>query len=85
MAQHATEQATVGLKTSAHISPRTRINVRLAENVNLETLQSVVARIVGHTGCTACGLLGVDLTLGGDPAEVKQVEQLPGVRSVSFS
>lgn len=34
----------------------------------LDDIQSLVAQIVGRAGCTACGLLGIDLRLGVDPA-----------------
>jgi microsomal dipeptidase-like Zn-dependent dipeptidase len=61
------------------------VNVRVNENVTLENLHNIVNHIVGMTGCRACGLLGVDLILGGDPAELQQVAKLPGVQSTSFS
>lgn len=61
------------------------VNVRVNENVTLENLHNIVNHIVGMTGCRTCGLLGVDLILGGDPAELQQVNKLPGVQSTSFS
>jgi hypothetical protein len=81
MPEHA---ASAGKAATASFASRGSINVRLGEKVNLEALQSIVARIVQLNGCTACGLLGIDLTLGGDPVEFHQIGQLPGVRSVGF-
>jgi hypothetical protein len=61
------------------------INVRVSENVTLENLHSIVTHIVGLSGCRTCGLLGVDLVLGGDPADLQQVAKLSGVTSASFN
>jgi hypothetical protein len=62
----------------------TTINIRVAENVTLENLSSIIGRIGGIYGCTTCGLMGVDLRLTGDPVEAQQIQKLPGVQSVSF-
>jgi len=61
------------------------INVRVTENVTLENLHNIINHIAGMTGCRTCGLLGVDLRLGGDPVELQQVAKLPGVQSAGFS
>ena len=63
---------------------RGTINVRVAGNVTLDHVNSLVARIAGMSGCTHCGLLGVDLRLSGDPVEAEQLAKLPGVKSLSF-
>jgi hypothetical protein len=60
------------------------INVRLSEKVTLDNLNAIVARVAGLTGCTHCGLLGIDLRLTGDPVEAQQLKGLPGVQSVGF-
>ena len=60
------------------------VHIRVAENVSLEHLQSLVAQIALRSGCTHCGLMGVDLRLTGDPVEAQQLAKLPGVKSVSF-
>ncbi len=60
------------------------LHVRVGQNVTLENLQSIVAHIAGMTGCRTCGLMGVDLRLTGDPAELQQVAKLAGVQSVTF-
>jgi hypothetical protein len=60
------------------------VNVRVTEHVTLENLHNIITHIAGMTGCRTCGLLGVDLILGGDPAELQQVAKLPGVQSTSL-
>ena len=61
------------------------LNIRVNENVTLENLQGILARVVGLTGCRTCGLLGVDLVLGGDPVELQEITKIPGVASASFN
>ena len=60
------------------------VHIRVAENVSLEHLQSILAHIVGMSGCRTCGIMGIDLRLSGDPVESQQIANLPGVKSVSF-
>lgn len=67
-----------------HSNLRGSVHITVAENVTLEHLQGIVARIAGMTGCRTCGIMGVDLRLSGDPVESQDVAKLPGVRSVSF-
>ena len=63
---------------------RSTVRVNLSESVNLETISRIVATIGGLSGCRACGLLGFDLQLVGDPAEFSEIQKLPGVQSVSL-
>jgi hypothetical protein len=63
---------------------RGSVHVRVAKNVTLPTLTSLIEHVGGLAGCRTCGLLGVDLRISGDPVENHQVPQLPGVTSVSF-
>ena len=60
------------------------VHIRVAEKVTLEHLHSIIDQIAGLCGCRACGLLGIDLRLVGDPVEAGQITKLPGVKSVSF-
>lgn len=60
------------------------VQVKVNENVSLEHLQAIVARIAGMTGCRPCGIMGIDLRLIGDPAESVELGKLPGVKSVTF-
>jgi len=60
------------------------VHVRVSQNVTLENLQAIVVHIAGMTGCRTCGLMGVDLRLTGDPAELQQVAKLAGVQTVTF-
>jgi hypothetical protein len=63
---------------------RGAVHIRVAENVSLDNLQSLVAHIAGLTGCRTCGIMGVDLRLTGDPVEAQQIAKLPGVTSGIF-
>jgi len=63
---------------------RGTVRIRVTENISLENLQGIVARIAGMTGCRPCGIMGIDLQLLGDPAESQEIAKLPGVKSVTF-
>jgi len=63
---------------------RGSVHINVAENVSLEHLQAMVAKVVGMTGCRTCGIMGVDLRLSGDPAGAQDLAKLPGVKSVGF-
>ncbi len=63
---------------------RGAVHIRVAEKVTLENLHSLIDKIAGLSGCHACGLLGIDLRLIGDPEEFQQINKLPGVKNVSF-
>jgi len=60
------------------------VKIRVSEKVTLENLHNLLDRIVGISGCRACGLLGVDLHLTGDPVEWQEISKLPGVQSVNL-
>jgi hypothetical protein len=60
------------------------VHIKVNENISLEHLQAIVARIAGMTGCRPCGIMGIDLRLVGDPAESQELAKLPGVKSVGF-
>lgn len=79
------EQAAGTAKAAATFGSRSQITVKVASNITLDNVQSIVRRVGGLTGCTTCGLLGVDLTLSGDPEEFAEIGSLPGVQSVGFS
>jgi hypothetical protein len=68
--------------TGVQVSPRTTIKVALKENVTLEQLTKVISTIGGRYGCRACGLLGFDLQLAGDPGDFTEVAGFEGVKSV---
>jgi hypothetical protein len=47
---------------------RQAVSVVVRHGIELETLNRVVATVVGQTGCRTCGLGGVDLRIiAGDP------------------
>jgi hypothetical protein len=57
------------------------VQIRVTEDVTLENLNEIVARISTLCGCRTCGIMGVDLRLSGDPVELQQIAELPGVKS----
>jgi hypothetical protein len=61
-----------------------KVQIHVSQSVTLDNLQAIIAQIAGLTGCRACGILGVDLQLTGDPVELQQIAKLPGVQSVTF-
>jgi len=61
-----------------------KVQIHVSQDVTLENLQAIIARIVGMTGCPHCGILGIDLQLTGDPVELQQLAKLPGVQTVAF-
>jgi len=63
---------------------RGSIHINVNENVSLEHLQGIVAKIAGLSGCRGRGLLGIDLRLAGDPPEFQEIGKLPGVKAASF-
>lgn len=63
---------------------RGSVHINVVENISLEHLQSIVARVAGMSGCRTCGIMGIDLRLSGDPVEAQELAKLPGVRSIGF-
>jgi hypothetical protein len=60
------------------------LQVRVTPNVTPEALSQVLASIMRLRGCVSCGLLGVDLRITGDPAEINELKNIQGVQSVSM-
>jgi hypothetical protein len=56
------------------------INIRCAPNVKIETIHEAVKQSLGLVGCPACGLLGIDLHIGGGDPEPFNVN-VPGVKA----
>jgi len=63
---------------------RGAVHIRVAEKVTLDHLHTIIDQIAGLSGCRACGLLGIDLRLMGDPVEAADIVKLPGVKSATF-
>jgi hypothetical protein len=59
------------------------VRIRVTEDVTLENLNEIVARVSAMAGCRTCGIMGVDLHLSGDPIELQQISRLSGVKSVA--
>ena len=80
MAEHSTGTA----KAAPNLVRGGTIRVRLTDSVTTDNLNGIIARISAMTGCTHCGLLGVDLALlGPDPVE-GEIGKLPGVAGVGI-
>jgi hypothetical protein len=75
MAEHGS-----GAGAGAHSSARTTVKVHLKDNVDLKTLGGIISGIGGRYGCRTCGLMGVDLELSGDPGDLSDITNLPGVK-----
>jgi hypothetical protein len=71
------------VKSVNKFAPVSKIQLRVSEDIKLETLQDIVTRITHLAGCPTCGLLGIDLQILGDPVELRQIGELPGVRSIA--
>ena len=60
------------------------ISIRCAPNVKIESIHEAVAQALGRVGCPACGLLGVDLHIGGGDPEPFGINA-PGIKGGSFT
>lgn len=67
-------------EASAQVKPTRAgtISIHAGRAVKLETLQEAIKLAVGRVGCPACGLLGVDIHIGGGDPEPFN---LPGVNA----
>jgi hypothetical protein len=61
------------------------VSIRCERGVKLESIQRAVALAVGRVGCTGCGLLGVDLRIGGGDPEPFGNFNVPGINGASFT
>jgi hypothetical protein len=67
--------------------PRSRpgtISIRCAPNVKIESIHEAVQQALGRVGCPACGLLGVDLHIGGGDPEPFGINAA-GIKDASFT
>ena len=60
------------------------IAIRCAPNVKIESIHEAVKQALGRVGCPACGLLGVDIHIGGGDPEPFGIDA-PGIRGGSFT
>ncbi|MEO6700268.1 MAG: hypothetical protein ABI140_19780 [Jatrophihabitantaceae bacterium] len=69
-------------------APIARLNVSLDPNIELETLQDLIARIYKASGCSPCGRLSFTINAV-DPELVLPamggLRQLPGVRNIEVA
>jgi hypothetical protein len=60
------------------------ISIRCSRDVKIEGIHEAVRQALGFVGCPACGLLGIDLHIGGgDPEPLKL--NAPGVTGGTFN
>ena len=69
---------------------RGTIHISVSEKINAEQLKEAFNRLVvtlpGLTGCTACGLGGIDIVIGhGDPGPVEALHRVPGLTGAIFT
>jgi len=60
------------------------ISIRCARGVKIESIHEAVKQGLGLVGCPACGLLGIDLHIGGGDPEPFNIKA-PGVTGASFN
>ncbi len=70
----------MALRGTIHIAVSERINVAQLT----ELLNHIGRTIPGLTGCTTCGLGGIDIRIGpgGDPGPIEAFHKMPGVTGV---
>lgn len=61
-----------------------RISIHCTPNVKIESIHEAIKQALGRVGCPACGLLGIDLHIGGDPEPFAGIKA-PGVSGASFT
>ena len=79
-------EATAEPQAAAVARPHKAGNVviRCAPNVKIESIHEAVKQSLGILGCVACGLLGIDLHIGGgDPSPLNV--KAPGINGASFT
>ncbi|HEX4728556.1 MAG TPA: hypothetical protein VH298_12210 [Jatrophihabitans sp.] len=68
-------------------APVQKLNIHLDPQIELETLQDIIARIYKNSGCSPCGRLSFTINAV-DPAVVSQaagaLSKVAGVRSVEL-
>src|SRR5262249_51985637 len=57
--------------------------IRCAPGVKIEAIHEAVKQALGRVGCPACGLLGVDIHIGGGDPEPFGINA-PGIKGGSF-
>lgn len=60
------------------------ISIRCTRGVKIESIHEAIKQGLGLVGCPACGLLGIDLHIGGGDPEPFNIKA-PGVTGASFN
>jgi hypothetical protein len=66
------------------VSRKGEISIRCSREVKIEGIHEAVRQALGFVGCPACGLLGIDLHIGGGDPEPLKVSA-PGVTGATFN
>ncbi len=68
-------------KINEVIAKKHEIEIAVSSKVTREELIEIIDQLIGLTGCTACGMAGIDFRLKGDPI-IRKVFPGENVRSV---
>jgi hypothetical protein len=60
------------------------LSIRCAPNVKIESIHAAVQQALGRVGCPGCGLLGVDIHIGGGDPEPFGINAA-GIKGGSFT
>jgi hypothetical protein len=60
------------------------VAIRCSPNVKIESIHEAVKQALGRVGCPGCGLLGVDIHIGGGDPEPFGIDA-PGIKGGSFT
>jgi hypothetical protein len=74
-------------KIEAAAHPKTRpgtLSIRCAPGVKIESIHAAVQQALGRVGCPTCGLLGVDIHIGGGDPEPFGINAA-GIKGGSFT
>ena len=82
--QASAEQEKPGTEALARGRKAGEIAIRCAPGIKIESIHEAVKQALGLVGCPACGLLGIDLHIGGGDPQPLNVK-VPGVNGASFT
>lgn len=60
------------------------VAIHCSPNVKIESIHEAVKQALGRIGCPGCGLLGVDIHIGGGDPEPFGIDA-PGIKGGSFT
>lgn len=66
------------------VSKKHEIEISVSSKVSREELIEIIDQVIGLTGCTACGMAGIDFRIKGDPL-IRKVFPGANIREVLVS